>query len=253
MSFRPSSDPMGGPAPLVDKMIGTAYDVVRLVALHIQQIKHVSDQLEAVTITALNVVPVKNVSNNMETVIHVSENMSELNAIAAELNRLVAISTRLNELVMLANNLPNIASVNAVSTNMPKIVAVEDKLPVITNVEAKLTEIDAVYDKLDELMAMQPYTQAEKDKLALLNVSKTVVGTAPALGATANIALGTGVDTAKITSVVVSLKGTDNAFYFPDGKFTFKIVGTNIVVALAADATAEMAGGAVKAQVTQSA
>lgn len=232
MSFRPSTDPMGGPVPLVDKMIGTAYDVVRLVALHIQQIKHVSDQLEAVTITALNVVPVKNVSNNMETVIRVSENMSELNAIAAELNRLVAISTRLNELVRLANNLPLLDEVM-------------QKYPVLLDLHAQLSKLIAIHGSLGAINAVN-------DELALLNVSKTVVGTAPALGATANIPLGTGVDTAKITSVVVSLKGTDNAFYFPDGKFTFKIVGTNIVVTLAADATAEMAGGVVKAQVTQS-
>ena len=68
---RNANDPYGGNVVLVDKMIGTAYDVVRLVALHIKQIKHVSDQLEAVTITALNMVHVKNVSNNMETIIHV--------------------------------------------------------------------------------------------------------------------------------------------------------------------------------------
>jgi len=46
MSFRPSADPLGGNVPLVDKMIGTAYDTVLLVSRNLQMLAYLATHMD---------------------------------------------------------------------------------------------------------------------------------------------------------------------------------------------------------------
>lgn len=46
--MRTVNDPQGGHVPLVDKMIGNAYEVVKHVAMNMKYIRHVSNNLEAI-------------------------------------------------------------------------------------------------------------------------------------------------------------------------------------------------------------
>ena len=62
MSFRPSTDPMGGPAPLVDKMIGTSYDVVLHVSKNLELIQYVADHMEELLSLASNQLATKTVT-----------------------------------------------------------------------------------------------------------------------------------------------------------------------------------------------
>lgn len=48
MGIRTSTDPYGGKEPLVDKLIGNAYQVVRLVAENLGFIRYVAHNMEAV-------------------------------------------------------------------------------------------------------------------------------------------------------------------------------------------------------------
>ena len=48
MGFRGTLDPYGGPLTLVDKMIGSAYEYVKIVALNINVIKYLAYNLEAI-------------------------------------------------------------------------------------------------------------------------------------------------------------------------------------------------------------
>lgn len=122
MSQRSSLDPYGGADHLVDKMIGTAYDNVLIVARNIKEVVHVSQQLGNVQAVSENLVPIRTVAKGMDAVTKVADNMDSINSLAAELPRLVAISVRLNELVALSNSLKFVsgrAGVLGTTTNIP--------------------------------------------------------------------------------------------------------------------------------------
>lgn len=57
MGMRPVNDPFGSPMPLVDKMIGNEYDIVKFVAENMEFIRHVQANLEALV----------ELSNNLKT------------------------------------------------------------------------------------------------------------------------------------------------------------------------------------------
>lgn len=48
MNMRTTLDPFGGGAPIVDKMLGNAYQTVRLVAQYIEEVRHVSHHMKNV-------------------------------------------------------------------------------------------------------------------------------------------------------------------------------------------------------------
>lgn len=54
MGIRTAQDPYGGRTGLVDKLIGNAFDVVHLVARHINEIKYLVSNMEAIIIIANN-------------------------------------------------------------------------------------------------------------------------------------------------------------------------------------------------------
>jgi hypothetical protein len=54
MAIRNTQDPYGGRTGLVDKLIGNAFDVVHLVARHINEITYLVNNMEAIIIVAKN-------------------------------------------------------------------------------------------------------------------------------------------------------------------------------------------------------
>lgn len=48
MNMRTCNDPYANPTTLVDKMIGTAYDVVRYVAMNMEKLLYIADNMEAI-------------------------------------------------------------------------------------------------------------------------------------------------------------------------------------------------------------
>ena len=54
MGIRPTNDPYGGVNPLIDKMIGNAYDIVKYVAANLKTIRYVAENMETVFQAAQN-------------------------------------------------------------------------------------------------------------------------------------------------------------------------------------------------------
>lgn len=54
MGFRNCHDPYGSPSILVDKMIGTAYEIVKYVAERMPALQSISDNMEDLTLIATN-------------------------------------------------------------------------------------------------------------------------------------------------------------------------------------------------------
>ena len=73
MGIRAPFDHRGSPDRLVDKMIGTAYPTVRLVAENIEYVKHVSYHLEEIFNVAANMGHIKNVESHLTEIIRVAE------------------------------------------------------------------------------------------------------------------------------------------------------------------------------------
>lgn len=48
MSMRPTFDPYGGVNPIIDKMIGNAFDIVKYVARYLKEIRYVAENMELV-------------------------------------------------------------------------------------------------------------------------------------------------------------------------------------------------------------
>lgn len=48
MAHRPVHDPYGGVNPLIDKMIGNAFDIVKYVARYLKEVRYVAENMETV-------------------------------------------------------------------------------------------------------------------------------------------------------------------------------------------------------------
>lgn len=66
--MRTVNDPYGGYSPLVDKMIGNAYEVVKHVAMNLMYVRHVSANLEQVYTVATNINAVAAKLDNIDTI-----------------------------------------------------------------------------------------------------------------------------------------------------------------------------------------
>lgn len=65
MAIRNAQDPYGGRTGLVDKLIGNAFDVVHVVARHINEIKYIVANMEAVVTVAQNLPDTSNITRNI--------------------------------------------------------------------------------------------------------------------------------------------------------------------------------------------
>lgn len=152
-------DPYGGPNPLIDKMIGNAYETVREVAHSIAFIKHVSHHLESIFIVSKNIDSIEFANENVELLEQVANLSTELQALYSNLDGLVAVSLRLDDLMELRNSLPamlelkeNVPVFNEIHSNLQDILAVAGSLSAINDVSESLGSIQTILDNLNGLI-----------------------------------------------------------------------------------------------------
>lgn len=220
--MRPPFAPLGGPDVLVDKMIGNAYDTVRLVAINLAYIKHVQAQLEDIYNVSQELVAVKAVSTNIDDVKALNEISEQVVAVASDLGNVVSVAN-----------------------NIDPIIAVQQALPLLRDLSDNMVEILAVHANLGRLTAIF-------DALPSLTPAADKTGTIQPLGTPTNIAIAP-IAKGKITGITLVVTGTDGDLYFPNDKLSFKVTGTNIVITTAADAPAAIAGGTAKVHITYTA
>ena len=136
----------------------------------------------------------------------------------------------------------NLASVTLVGNNIDSVNAVAAALVDIETVKNSLDDISAVAAKLPELTEIM-------DKVDALQTQKLVTGTAAAVSASTNIAMGTPATTVKAVSVKIT--GLDGTVYFPGtASFGSTLSGSNLIVTTSADAPANLVGGAIEALIS---
>lgn len=102
--------PLGGPDTLVDKMVGNAYEQVKLVAINLPYIKHVSDQLENIYNISQSLTEIQAVGSNLDAVQAVARITDEITAVAADLDKVVTVATNITRIIEVANALPSLTS-----------------------------------------------------------------------------------------------------------------------------------------------
>jgi len=191
------------PAVLVDKMIGTAYDVVKHVCLYMAEVRHVSANLEAVAAVSEDMAAVKSISENMETLDTIIENLDAILALGTDIDSLT------NRVDAIEDDFVSKAGGNTINGN---------------NIFAGFTKLG---------------NHANYPGLKV--VRQIITGPAVNDSVNENIVLGMAGDTAAyIMGYTASLEDEDGVRHPPDGdKFTLSVGTSTFNVALSNTAPAE--------------
>ncbi|QDH84001.1 appendage [Achromobacter phage vB_AxyP_19-32_Axy11] len=117
--------------PIVDKLIGNAYYVVKFVAMRMPFIKTLND--------------------NIDDLIALAGSLEGLNDLADKLPELMALQTELQKLIVLYNNLADLV---LVADNMTQILTVHDNLPQIQTIVDNLTQIQTVVTNIASIVSV---------------------------------------------------------------------------------------------------
>lgn len=143
MAVRSSNDGRGLGTPpntteIVDRLIGTAYDVVKLVSDNIDYVKHVSLNLPHVVLVEPYLNDIRKVAQSITYVVDIGVNLQKLIEIHGALEVLKEIYARLGLLKDIGEALPqikavgdNITSVNTAAANITSINTVAANIQVI--------------------------------------------------------------------------------------------------------------------------
>lgn len=140
------TDHMGNstsPDALVDKLIGTAYTVVKLVHDNLQYIKHLSLNMGHVVAIETHIADIQKVADNINYVIGIGENLPGLIAINASLSELNEVYQNLPIIVDVHGELLNIARVGS---NIEDVKTVAADITAVRIVAENIAVITEAYD-----------------------------------------------------------------------------------------------------------
>ncbi len=141
--------PENNPALLVDKMIGSSYDVVKYAARNMEYIKHVSYYMEKLYTIEANLDTFKFIENNIQTFDVISANIGILEPIAE-----------------------NILVINSVNNNLDTINELNGNTAVILAASTNVTRIANDFGNVEEAIAaaQQASTVAEQAVITVENI-----------------------------------------------------------------------------------
>lgn len=174
---------MGGnlqsPSVLVDKLIGTAYEIVKLVADHIPEIKHISvnfphlitanDNIDIIRQVSLKITEVTTVANNIQSVNSVSEIIPQINALYGLLDELVALGSITPQLKAIGDNLDGLLEIVA------NIDTIEQIIPLVPLLQEVVDQKDEI---LSAVADAESAAQAASTSAANADTAKRAVDAA---------------------------------------------------------------------------
>lgn len=176
MDTRSANNPYGN-TQMVDRLIGTAYDIVKTVYENLQYIKHVSanlpqiqdvyEDLAKINAVEAELVRIGKVADEIAKVATVADNIVQVDLVAAQMTALLAVYNDLASVITTAQNITavntvanSIVAVGVVATNMDDINTLVENLPAIENVVANIpTILTAVADAEAARDLAQQYAQ----------------------------------------------------------------------------------------------
>lgn len=204
MAISPSNNPFGNTL-LVDRLIGTAYDTVKLVAENLQYVKHVSANLSHITAVSESIDATKVIEDYLDQIVaiatdianidNVSKSIISVNSVANQMTQLLGLYTELDNVLIAAANVATIAGVGehisdvqVVSAKMTTIEEMLEALPQLEAVIAEKTEIlQAVIDAQAARDQAQQYAEdalENSTSIVLATDAETIEGTSTAKATT---------------------------------------------------------------------
>lgn len=239
MGLRNVENPYGGPVPMVDKLIGTAYNVVRTVHDHLQEITQVAQNIDNIVAAGEAAPSFIIVANNMDDVKKVADMQAQIAQLAPVSQAIANVSAQLASVVNVDQNMSvvvavaaNLSQITAVYNNMLAITSVNNNAQNINTVAANIVALQAIYANLDAILAGEIYTADEKAKVAAMPTLFKFTGTsANAAGSGSNVNVAAAYAAGFPYSMVVSIAGSDGYDYLPGvGTFTISVYSKQLLV-----------------------
>lgn len=145
------------PAVLVDKLIGTAYDVVKLVSEHIAEIRHISVNFPHLITANDNIVDIRAVSMQIGKVVTVAENMQAINNVEAAIPQINTLYAELDKLLVLAQN---IDAIKALYNNLDGLLELVANIDTIEQLIPLVPFFQEVLDQKDEILGAKNAAEA---------------------------------------------------------------------------------------------
>lgn len=169
MATSPSNNPFGN-TQLVDRLIGTAYDTVKLLSENLQYVKHVSinlphiaavsEGIEEIYAVEAKLAEVTIVANDIANVVKVGQSIDAVNDIHEHMSQLLALYNKLAEVLEVAAGLP---SIQTVSDNITEVLAVFNNLNNIQDMLNALPDLMLVLAQKDEILQAKIDAEAARD------------------------------------------------------------------------------------------
>jgi hypothetical protein len=118
MTIRTVLNPYGGFPPIVDARIGTAYATVHIVALNLETITYVANNLDAVNVVYLNYPKVEIVADNMVNIVLCANNIAPINVVSNNIQAVKDVASDLTNVNLVATN---VAAVNTVAADIDAV------------------------------------------------------------------------------------------------------------------------------------
>lgn len=106
MTLTGSNNPYGDNTEMVARLIGTAYDTVKIVRDNLTYIKHVSVNLESVALVSTNMTALLAVYTELAAIVGVNNSLPQITAVFAKLTEITAVYANLDNIQELVDNLP---------------------------------------------------------------------------------------------------------------------------------------------------
>lgn len=119
MAISPSNNPYGN-TELVDRLIGTAFDIVKSVAENLQYVKHVSVNLPHIAAVSENIEAIKAIKDNLDHIITIEGKLELLEQIYTHLAAIQAVYNNIEGVEAIAENM---ASLLYIAENIAELLA----------------------------------------------------------------------------------------------------------------------------------
>ncbi|QXV75776.1 lateral tail fiber proximal subunit [Escherichia phage AlfredRasser] len=142
--------------PIVDKMIGNAYYVVKFVALRMTFIKNVSDNMTQLLAIHNKLTELSAIYTKLDELQLIHNNLDKLQELYNQLSKLTGLYDNLQALLRVYDNLTpintvasNIDAVNTVATDIAKVIIVSAQIDKVITVANSITNVNTVAGSID--------------------------------------------------------------------------------------------------------
>lgn len=162
-------------AILVDRMLASSYDIVRMVAENIDAVKNLGGDLDKFDAIYQAIGVINTVNTNLTVIQTVEAALAQIVPVGSNIPAITALNTNLSVLTTLYSKLADLdniaADIAAIETLLPytdTLIEVGEGMPAVQGVYNKLTELQSIYDNMATILANAQTLASVETRLAAL-------------------------------------------------------------------------------------